>query len=61
MINLFPLPPLDGGHLVFYVFVGVIGRPVPKRIQEIIFTFGFVIVVAFMLFAISNDYLCWLG
>ena len=61
LINLFPLPPLDGGHLVFYVIEGVIGRPVPKRIQEIIFTVGFVIVVAFMLFAISNDYLCWLG
>ncbi|WP_078039410.1 RIP metalloprotease RseP [Bartonella apihabitans] len=61
LINLFPLPPLDGGHLVFYVIEGVIGRPVPKRIQEIIFTVGFIIVVAFMLFAISNDYLCWLG
>ena len=61
LINLFPLPPLDGGHLVFYIIEGVIGRPVPKRIQEIIFTVGFIIVVAFMLFAISNDYLCWLG
>ncbi|WP_295880536.1 RIP metalloprotease RseP [uncultured Bartonella sp.] len=61
LINLFPLPPLDGGHLVFYVIEGVIGRPVPKRIQEIIFSVGFVTVVAFMLFAISNDYLCWLG
>ncbi|MBH9994575.1 MULTISPECIES: RIP metalloprotease RseP [Bartonella] len=61
LINLFPLPPLDGGHLVFYVIEGVIGRPVPKRIQEIIFSVGFIIVVAFMLFAISNDYLCWLG
>lgn len=61
LINLFPLPPLDGGHLVFYVIEGIIGRPVPKAVQETIFAIGLVIVVAFMLFAISNDYLCWFG
>lgn len=61
LINLFPLPPLDGGHLVFYVIEGIIRRPVPKAIQETIFTIGFVVVMAFMLFAISNDYLCWFG
>lgn len=61
LINLFPLPPLDGGHLVFYVIEGIIRQPVPKAIQETIFTIGFVVVVAFMLFAISNDYLCWFG
>lgn len=59
LINLFPLPPLDGGHLVFYVIEAVVGRPVPKRIQEIIFSIGLFIVMAFMIFAVSNDYLCW--
>lgn len=61
LINLFPLPPLDGGHLVFYVIEGIVGRPVPKRIQESVFAVGFIAVLAFMLFAISNDYLCWFG
>lgn len=61
LINLFPLPPLDGGHLVFYVIEGIIGRPVPKRLQESIFAVGFIVVLMFMVFAISNDYLCWFG
>lgn len=61
LINLFPLPPLDGGHLVLYIIEGVIRRPVPKRIQEVIFSIGLFLVLAFMLFTISNDYLCWFG
>lgn len=61
LINLFPIPPLDGGHLVFYVIEGVIGRPVPKRIQETVFRIGLFAVLAFMVFAVSNDYLCWFG
>ncbi|EJF88632.1 RIP metalloprotease RseP [Bartonella tamiae] len=61
LINLFPVPPLDGGHLVFYLIEGIIGRPVPKPIQEFIFKIGLLAVLAFMIFAISNDYLCWFG
>ncbi|ENN93518.1 RIP metalloprotease RseP [Bartonella bovis] len=61
LINLFPIPPLDGGHLLFYVIEAIIGRKVPIKIQEIIFHIGFFVVFMFMIFALFNDYFCWFG
>ncbi|WP_041583206.1 RIP metalloprotease RseP [Bartonella australis] len=59
LINLFPIPPLDGGHLLFYVIEVVVGKAVPAKIQAIIFQMGFFVVFVFMLFALLNDYFCW--
>jgi regulator of sigma E protease len=60
LLNLFPVPLLDGGHLLFYVFEVVLGRPLSERAQEIGFRIGFVLVVALMIFATKNDiYRLW--
>ena len=55
LINLFPIPMLDGGHLVFYIIEAVKGSPIPDQIQEYAFRFGLVILVGIMLFANLND------
>jgi regulator of sigma E protease len=57
LINLFPIPMLDGGHLVFYAFEALLGRPIPDRIQEYAFRFGLVFLVGIMVFANLNDIL----
>jgi regulator of sigma E protease len=55
LINLFPVPLLDGGHLLFYGIEAGRGRPLSDRAQEIGFRIGFAIVVLLMLFATWND------
>lgn len=55
LINLFPIPMLDGGHLVFYAIEAIKGKPVPERVQEYAFRVGFFLLVGLMLFANLND------
>lgn len=55
ILNLLPIPPLDGGHLVFYAIEAVIRRPVPPGLVEILYRIGFVLVLGFMLFVLWND------
>lgn len=55
LINLFPIPMLDGGHLVFYIFEALRGSPIPDQIQEYAFRLGLAILVGIMLFANLND------
>ena len=55
LINLFPIPLLDGGHLLFYAIEAVRGRPLSDKAQEIGFRIGFAIVAMLMLFATWND------
>jgi regulator of sigma E protease len=55
LINLFPIPMLDGGHLVLYAIEGVRGRPLNERSQEVAFRFGLVLVLTLMVFATWND------
>jgi regulator of sigma E protease len=55
IINLFPIPMLDGGHLLFFAIEAVRGRPLSERVQEIGFRIGFVAVIALMIFAFRND------
>jgi regulator of sigma E protease len=60
LLNLFPVPLLDGGHLLFYAVEAVLGRPLSERAQEIGFRIGFVLVAALMIFATKNDiYRLW--
>jgi len=55
LINLFPIPLLDGGHLLYYAIEAARGRPLSERAQEIGFRIGFAIVLMLMLFATWND------
>jgi regulator of sigma E protease len=57
LLNLFPIPLLDGGHLLFYGIEAIRGRPLSERSQEIGFRIGFAIVVMLMIFATFNDIL----
>ncbi len=54
-LNLLPIPPLDGGHLVFYGVEAVMRRPVSERIMEMVYRIGLVLVLAFMVFVFWND------
>jgi regulator of sigma E protease len=55
LLNLFPVPLLDGGHLLFYAIEALRGRPLSTRSQEIGFRIGFAIVVMLMIFTVFND------
>jgi regulator of sigma E protease len=55
LLNLFPVPLLDGGHLLFYGIEAARGRPLSERAQEVGFRIGLVIVVMLMIFATFND------
>jgi len=56
LINLFPVPVLDGGHLVFYFAEALRGKPLSQKLQEYSFRFGLVLVLLLMLFATWNDF-----
>ena len=55
LLNLFPIPLLDGGHLLFYSVEAVRGRPLSERAQEVGFRIGLAIVLMLMIFATFND------
>ena len=55
MINLFPIPVLDGGHLLFYAIEAIQGRPLSHRVQEIGFRIGLALIVALFIFVTWND------
>src|SRR6185312_2511674 len=55
LINLFPIPVLDGGHLLYYGCEAVLGRPLGERAQEVGFRFGLALVLGLMLFSFWND------
>lgn len=55
LINLFPIPILDGGHLVFYLFEALRGRPLPPRAQEYGLKAGLALLVGLFVFATWND------
>ncbi|HXF88410.1 MAG TPA: RIP metalloprotease [Xanthobacteraceae bacterium] len=61
LINLFPIPLLDGGHLLFYGIEAIRGRPLSERAQEMGFRIGLAIVVMLMIFATFNDILHFAG
>lgn len=55
LINLLPIPVLDGGHLLFYAIEGIRGKPVPEKIQEYAFMAGLALVLGIMLMSTWND------
>lgn len=55
ILNLLPIPPLDGGHLVFYAVEAIIRRPVPEVVTEVLYRAGLLVVLVFMAFVFWND------
>jgi regulator of sigma E protease len=55
LINLFPIPILDGGHLLFYLAEAVRGRPLPARAQEYSFRAGLALILSLVVFSAWND------
>jgi regulator of sigma E protease len=58
LLNLFPIPVLDGGHLVFHAYEAVRGRPPSDKALRILMGAGLTLMLALMLFAITNDIFC---
>ena len=55
LINLFPIPLLDGGHLMFYGIEKILGRPLSEKTQEGFFRIGMFLLLSLMFFATYND------
>ncbi len=55
LINLFPIPLLDGGHLLFYAIEAIRRRPLSERTQEISFRIGLAVILSMMIFVTFND------
>ena len=55
MINLFPIPVLDGGHLLFFTVEAVVGQTDPKIINFLM-TIGLFLLIGLMIFSIFNDF-----
>ena len=55
LINLFPIPLLDGGHLMFYAFEKILGKPLSQKTQEGFFRIGLILLFSLMFFTTFND------
>lgn len=55
LINLFPIPLLDGGHLVFYAYEALFRKPMPEKVRVMGVRVGYALVVSLMVFATLND------
>ncbi|WP_372603727.1 RIP metalloprotease RseP [Actibacterium sp.] len=58
LLNLFPIPVLDGGHLVFHVYEAVTGRPPSDKVLKFLMTLGLTFLLGMMVFALTNDLFC---
>jgi len=58
LLNLFPVPVLDGGHLVFYAYEAVAGRPPSEWAMRLLMSAGLTLILSLMLFAVFNDIFC---
>ena len=59
LINLFPIPLLDGGHLMFYLFEKILGRPLNKKLKKVFFRIGLFLFISLMVFTTFNDLKDW--
>ena len=55
LINLFPVPMLDGGHLIFYIFEAIRRKPLQPKIQEYGLRIGFILVIILMIWVTTKD------
>jgi regulator of sigma E protease len=58
ILNLFPIPVLDGGHLVFFAYEAVIGRPPSDRALKVLMSIGLTLILGLMIFSLTNDIVC---
>ena len=58
LLNLFPVPALDGGHLTFYAYEAVTGKPPSDKALRVLMTIGLAMVLSLMVFALGNDLFC---
>ena len=58
LLNLFPIPVLDGGHLVFHAYEAVAGRPPSDRVLRVLMSIGLVLILSLMVFGLTNDLFC---
>lgn len=58
LLNLFPIPVLDGGHLVFHAWEALTGKPPSDRVLNVLMTIGVALVLTMMLFGLRNDLFC---
>jgi len=58
MLNLFPIPALDGGHLMFYAYEAAFGKPPSDGVVRILMAFGLAVILSLMVFALGNDLFC---
>ena len=58
LLNLFPIPALDGGHLLFYGYEAVTGNPPGDRALRVLMTVGLTLILTLMIFALGNDLFC---
>ena len=61
VINFLPIPLLDGGHLLFYAFEGLRGRPLSDRVQQFGLRIGIALVACLVVFTTSHDVLRLFG
>ena len=55
LINLFPIPVLDGGHVIIYVLEIITGKEMNAKVKDVLFRFGLFLILALMVFATYND------
>jgi regulator of sigma E protease len=60
LFNLFPIPVLDGGHLMFYAYEAVFRRPAPQPVYMALMAVGLALILSLMVFTFGNDIFCWL-
>lgn len=58
LLNLFPIPVLDGGHLVFHAYEAVAGKPPSDKVLNALMITGLTVLLGFMIFALTNDIFC---
>lgn len=58
LLNLFPIPALDGGHLVFYAYEAVAGKPPSDKALRVLMAIGITMILSLMVFSVSNDLFC---
>jgi regulator of sigma E protease len=58
LLNLFPIPPLDGGQLLFFTYEAITGRPANDSLVRFLMVAGLAAILALMVFGVSNDLFC---
>ena len=61
VLNLLPIPVLDGGHLTMLAYEAIIGKPLPERIETFAYNVGGILLLLIIVFAVFNDISRWIS